>query len=112
VIEYEDGCLLGHCARRLCRSIFLGHQADVDVRSIIIIFHHEFRPEWPISVSAVIFLSLSSRLFCVRLESNIISLYQVTSLTISSPVVGLLPLATGQDFNRISSVNGGMVIPP
>jgi hypothetical protein len=32
---------------------------------------------------------------CLRLESITISLCQVTSLTISSPVVGLLPLTSG-----------------
>jgi hypothetical protein len=41
-----------------------------------------------------------------------ISLYQVTSLRISNSVVGLLPLDSKQVFNSISSVNGGMVIPP
>jgi hypothetical protein len=30
---------------------------------------------------------------------------------ISSPVVGLLPIASGQAFNSISCVDGGMVIP-
>jgi hypothetical protein len=49
---------------------------------------------------------------CVRLGSNIISLCQVTSLTISSPVVWLLPLASGRAFNSISFVNGGIVILP
>jgi hypothetical protein len=49
---------------------------------------------------------------CVRLGSNIISLCQVTSLTISSPVVWLLPLAPGWAFNSISFVNSGMVILP
>jgi hypothetical protein len=39
-----------------------------------------------------------SKILCVRLESNIIALHQVTSLIISSPVVGLLPLASGQAF--------------
>jgi hypothetical protein len=33
---------------------------------------------------------------CVWLESNTVSLCQVTSLTISSSVIGLLPLASGQ----------------
>jgi hypothetical protein len=37
---------------------------------------------------------------------------QITSLRICSPVVGLLPLASGQAFNSISSVNGRTVIPP
>jgi hypothetical protein len=41
-----------------------------------------------------------------RLESNIISLCQVTRLTISNPVVGLLPLASGQafKFGQLNSV--------
>jgi hypothetical protein len=60
----------------------------------------------------VMFVIVQPAVLCSRLESNVFSLRQVTTLTMSSPVVGLLPLASGQAFNSISSVNGGMVIPP
>jgi hypothetical protein len=46
-------------------------------------------------------VELAMFLLCVRPKSNIISLRQVTSLTISSSVVGLLPLASGQDSTKI-----------
>jgi hypothetical protein len=55
---------------------------------------------------------VQSTVMCVKRASNIISLCQFPSLTTGSPMLGLLPLAFGQAFNSISSVNGGMVIPP
>jgi hypothetical protein len=59
-----------------------------------------------------LFVIVHPAVLCVRLDSNAMSLCQVTSLTISSPVVGLLHLASGQAFNSTFSVNGGIVIQP
>jgi hypothetical protein len=42
----------------------------------------------------------------------LVSSCEFTSLTVGSPVASLLPLASGQAFNGISSVIVGMVIPP
>jgi hypothetical protein len=47
---------------------------------------------------------------CVWLESITISLCQLTSLTISSPLVWLLPLASGQVFKHSSPTTGLLII--